>query len=132
MQKHLLIVALAAFPGLALAAEVDGIWKTEANDAGGYLEVTVAPCAADATKICGVVSKAFKGPGAEDPAYPFLGKPIIENMASDGEGRYSGGTIFDPDSGKTYDSKMSMKGNDLNVDGCISFLCQGQEWHRVK
>ena len=131
MRKLWMMTALMIMPAAALAAGAEGVWKTQANDAGGYLEVTVGPCAGDASKTCGVVSKAFKA-GAEDPAYPYLGKPIIENMSSDGEGRYSGGTIFDPENGKTYDAKLSLKGGGLDVEGCVAFICQGEMWSRVK
>ena len=131
MQKHFLVLALVAVPAAAWAAGADGVWKTQASDAGGYLEITIGPCA-DAAKTCGVVTKAFKAPGTEDPAYPYLGKPIIENMTNDGDGRYSGGTVFDPKSGKTYDSKLSLKGGGLDVEGCIAFICEGEMWSRVK
>jgi hypothetical protein len=33
---------------LRFGARADGIWKTEANDAGGFLQVTIGPCASDA------------------------------------------------------------------------------------
>lgn len=132
MRNILVAAALIAAPAWALAAGVDGVWRTESNDAGGYLEVTVGPCAADSSKTCGIASKAFKAPGEADPAYPHLGKPIIENMASDGDGQYSGGTVFDPESGKTYKSKMSLKGGGLDVEGCIAFICEGETWSRVE
>ncbi len=132
MRKILMASALAVAPALALAEGADGVWKTQATDSGGYLEIMVGPCAADASKTCGVVSKAFKAPGEADPAYHYLGKPIVENMASDGDGRYSGGTVFDPESGKTYDSKMSLKGDALDVEGCVAFICDGETWSRVK
>ena len=32
---------------------------------------------------------------------------------------YSGGTIWDPEHGKTYSSKMTVKGDVLDVEGCI-------------
>lgn len=132
MRKFVLGASLLAVPAMALAAGADGVWKTNANDAGGYLEVTVAPCAADASKTCGVVSKAFKAAGAEDPAYPHLGKIIVDDMASEGDGRYSGGTIFDPESGETYNSKMSVEGDALDVEGCIAIICEGEKWSRVR
>jgi uncharacterized protein (DUF2147 family) len=48
------------------------------------------------------------------------------------ENSYAGGTIWDPEKDKTYKSKMSVKGDDLDVDGCISFVCIGEDWQRVK
>ena len=67
MHKHFLVLALVAVPAAAWAAGADGVWKTQANDAGGYLEITIGPCA-DAAKTCGVVTKAFKAP--KKPAGP--------------------------------------------------------------
>ncbi len=131
MRTQLLTTTLMAAPAAAFAGGVDGVWKTEPNDAGGYLQVTVTACASDASKTCGVVSNAFKA-GAEDAAYPYLGRIIIDNMTNDGDGRYSGGTVFDPENGKTYKSKMSIKGDALNVDGCIGFICEANVWNRVK
>jgi uncharacterized protein (DUF2147 family) len=44
------------------------------------------------------------------------------------------GTIHDPDSGRDYDSTITMKGaNSLRVQGCAfaGFFCGGQIWNRV-
>ena len=116
---------------MAIAAGPEGVWKTNANDTGGYLEVTFAPCAADASKTCGVVSRAFKA-GTEDLTYPFLGKEIIKSLSSEGGGRYSDGTVFDPENGKTYKAKMTLEGENLDVEGCVAILCEGEVWTRVK
>lgn len=130
MKRIISVVALAGFPALAGAADVDGVWATEKNKAGGYLEITMAPCASDASLTCGTVSKAFKASG-EDPGYADLGKTIIKDMKHDGGESYSGGTIWDPENGKTYGSKMTLQGNGLDVDGCVSIFCEGQHWKRV-
>jgi uncharacterized protein (DUF2147 family) len=116
---------------MAFAGGADGVWATEKNNKGGYLEITIAPCASDASLTCGTISKAFNAKG-EDPAYPNLGKRIIEGMKHDGNESYSGGTVWDPEDDKTYSSKMTVKGDDLDVEGCISIFCQGQDWKRVK
>lgn len=131
MRKLVISFVLAAAPGAALAAGADGVWATEKNDDGGYLEVTIAPCASDGSLTCGTISKAFNGQG-EDPAYADLGKSIIDGMKHDSDGAYSGGTVWDPEHNKTYSSKMTVKGDDLDVEGCISIFCQGQDWRRVK
>jgi len=44
------------------------------------------------------------------------------------------GRINDPDSGRKYDSTMTMKGtNSLRVQGCAfgGMFCGGQTWKRV-
>ena len=57
---------------------------------------------------------------------------MVKNMASDGGGKFSGGTIWDPEHDKTYDSHMTLKGDVLDVEGCVSIICSGQDWTRVK
>jgi len=115
----------------ALAGGADGVWKTEADDQGAYLEVTVAPCKSDPSKTCGKISNAFTKQGA-DPKYANLGKPMVKDMVSSDGKNYSGGTIWDPVHDKTFKSKMHLEGDDLDVKGCISIICVGQDWKRVK
>jgi len=125
----LAILAMASSP--ALAGGATGVWKTETNDAGGYLEVTIGPCKTDATKTCGIITRAYSKNGV-DPGYQNLGKLIVKDMESKDGIKFSGGTIWDPEKDKTYKSKMELKGDDLDVDGCISIVCIGQDWKRAK
>lgn len=131
MLRLLVLTMLAMASSLAYAEGATGVWKTETNDAGGYLEVTVGPCESDATKTCGVITGAFSKNGS-DPGYPNLGKLMVKDMESKDGVKFSGGTIWDPEKDKVYKSKMELKGDDLDVDGCISFVCIGQDWKRVK
>ena len=48
-----------------------------------------------------------------------------------GPNAWAGGTIYDPEGGKTYKSKLRLKGADtLEVDGCVLFFCETQTWTR--
>ena len=131
MYRTVLASALLASSSLAFADDVHGVWRTEANDAGGYLEVTIGPCVADAKLTCGLISGAFSKNGP-DPAYKNLGKLMISDMKPSGSASYDGGTIWDPEKDKEYKSKMTVKGDDLDVEGCISFVCIGENWKRVR
>ena len=131
MFRTILAVTLLATSSLVFADGAVGVWRTEADDAGGYLEVTVGPCESDAKLTCGVISNAISKDGP-DPAYENLGKLIIHDMKPHDENSYAGGTIWDPKHNKTYKSKMTVKGDDLDVEGCISIVCVGQDWKRVK
>lgn len=131
MNKRWLAATLALAPCMALGNDVDGIWKTEAGDDGGYLEVTIGPCAADAAQTCGIITRAFT-PTGEDSDYANLGKLMIQGMEPHGAAAYSGGTIWDPQHDKTYKSKMALTDGALDVDGCISFICKGEHWTRVE
>lgn len=124
------LLLLLTASALASAESIDGVWSTEESDSGGYLEIKIGPCKSDATKTCGVISAAFSKDGIE-PDYEHLGKLMIRGMKSDDGISYSGGTIWHPEKDKVYKSKLKVKGNDLEVDGCIAFICIGQNWKRV-
>ena len=124
-------IVLATAPTAALAGGADGVWKTESDKKGAYLEVTIAPCESDSTKTCGKISNAFTKEGA-DPKYPNLGKLIVKDMESADGKDYSGGTIWDPVHDRTFKSTMHLRGDDLDVKGCVSIICSGQDWKRVK
>ena len=57
---------------------------------------------------------------------------MVKDMKSDDGANYSGGTIWDPEKDKIYKSKMHLKGNVLDVEGCVSIICSGQDWKRVR
>jgi uncharacterized protein (DUF2147 family) len=116
---------------MAVADGLEGLWQTAADNDGNYLQVTLAPCNSDAKKICGTITKAFT-PKGQDLKYKNLGKAIVTHMSSHNGKKYSGGTVWDPEKKKTYKSKLNLKGDTLDVEGCISFICIGQDWTRVK
>jgi uncharacterized protein (DUF2147 family) len=131
MHKLFLGVVLTVASSIAVAGGADGIWTTEVGKDGGYLEITLGPCDSDSSMTCGTISTAFTTQGV-DPNYVNLGKLMVKDMKSKDGKNYSGGTIWDPEDSKTYKSKMHLKGDTLDVEGCISFFCSGQDWARVK
>lgn len=132
MQRILYGAVIALISTSAWAASgAQGVWKTENSDEGGYLEVTMGPCESDANKTCGVITRAHNGKGVNND-YEHLGKLMVKDMKPDGDNAFSGGTIWDPEADKTYKSKMQAEGDQLEVEGCIAFLCSGQNWTRVQ
>ena len=126
----LILTGLYSMAVNADSTEAHGVWSTQHSEGEGYIEVTIAPCDADASLTCGTITRAYDESG-DDPNYEHLGKLIIEDMKYH-KGKYSGGTIWDPQSGKTYKSKMQRESEtDLDVDGCISFMCQSEHWQLV-
>ena len=73
-----------------------------------------------------------------DPARrsrPLLNLPLMYNFKYDGGHLWSDGKIYDPESGKEYNCKMTLVGpNTLEVRGYlgISLLGRTQTWTRVK
>jgi uncharacterized protein (DUF2147 family) len=131
MRRLILAAAIAAAPTMVIAGGAEGVWKTEANDDGAYLEVTIGPCDSDSTMTCGKISGAVTSQGP-DSTYQHLGKLMVKDMKSDDGTSYSGGTIWDPEDDKTYKSKMHVKGDELDVEGCVTIICSGQHWQRAK
>lgn len=128
---------LTGATGAASAADVTGLWRSATNDTGGYVHVDIAACKADAALVCGQIVDAFN----EDPAKvnkkrrdEIVGKFIIENMKAESDTQWSDGTIWAPDDDETYSSEMELKGDVLNVSGCVlgGLICRGQDWTRVK
>lgn len=135
MRTILIAIALAVSAGPALAADpVEGEWLTQAGNA----RVKVAPCGARPDRMCGVVSwlknAAAKDANNPDPALrsrPVLGMALIRDFKPAGPGRWTGGKIYDPESGKTYDAKMRINPNGtLKVEGCVLVVCQAQTWKK--
>lgn len=129
-------IAFALCAGAAYAgASPVGVWYTQ--DKQG--KVRIAPCG---EKLCGVIiaGQGRNGkPAAEardeanpNPALrnrPIIGLPILRDFSPTGPGRWGGGKIYDPNTGRTYDSKLSLTaGGGLKVEGCVTVICLTQNW----
>ena len=136
MRALILAAGLSLAATAAFAADpVEGEWLTQA----GTAKVKIAPCGGG--KICGHVSwlknaadaKATdaNNPDAKLKARPIMGLPMLQGFKPAGPGKWTGGKIYDPNSGKTYDSKLTVTGaGTLKVEGCILMVCQAQTWRR--
>ncbi len=127
----------AAFPAMA-GASVQGVWLIQDKSA----KIRIAPCG---QKLCGTViwlrDKVDKSTGQPpvdtrnpDPklrSRPILGLQLLRDFTPAGDGKWTGGEIYDPNFGRTVTSKSKMtltpKG-ELKVEGCFSVICQGQTW----
>ncbi|MDB5112005.1 MAG: hypothetical protein JWR67_3119 [Mucilaginibacter sp.] len=65
---------------------------------------------------------------------PRLGLPVLEEFVKDGENKYTGGTIYDPNNGKTYSCTMTYKGKTLAIRGYVGIPLLGRTttWERVE
>jgi uncharacterized protein (DUF2147 family) len=123
----------AAAPAFA-ADPVEGEWLIQ--DKGG--KVRIAPCPGKADRMCGATSWVkdpakvldVKNPDVALRAKPLLGQQVLRDFKQAAPGRWTGGKIYDPKTGKTYDSKMAAANGSLKVDGCILMICQTQTWTR--
>lgn len=69
--------------------------------------------------------KDTKNPNFKLQKREILGIELLANFSYN-SGEYSGGTIYDPESGKSYNCKMSLNDNILKVRGYIGISLFGR------
>ena len=137
MRSFLVALGLMLVAAPAFAADpVEGEWIPP----GGGSRVRIGACSDKAGQMCGVVSwlpanKARdldgKNPNAALKNRPILGVTTIWGFKQAAPGKWTGGKLYDPASGKTYDGKLTARPDGaLKVEGCILMVCQAQTWKR--
>ena len=115
-------------------SRVVGDWLTEPRD--GIIQITVDATGNLEGRIVGGNHPGLKDEKNPDPARrgtALRGQVILKAMKYDGDGHWSGGTIYKPDNGKTYKCKVEFGDKDtLEVRGFIGFSLFGitQNWTR--
>lgn len=139
--RFLFAVLFLFFVNQAVSQDVLGQWKTFDEDTGE--EKSVVEIYTSDGKIYGKVDKLLKDnlKGARCTRckgalknQKVKGMVIIEGLSKTGE-KYTGGTIIDPENGKTYDAKIWIENDEpdvLLVSGYITFFNRTQEWIRLK
>ena len=130
--RSLFLSALSLVFAASAHAGIEGIYQTNPNDEGSYIHVKLANCADNDKLICGTIHAAFNSEGEQNEEYENIGKKMIWKMNHVGKGIYKDGFIWAPDTDKTYNSEMKLDGDTLTVEGCILFICRGQDWTRVQ
>lgn len=124
--------AAAILPAAASATQpISGRWIT----VGGKAIVQITPCGA---AMCGRIDKILKpepgrphtdikNPDAALRDRPLVGLALLSGFKQAGE--HWKGTIYDPESGRSYNSKASRNPDGtLKVQGCVAFICRTQIW----
>lgn len=143
MKTVLAAALLAAAAGTAFAqATPAGLWKTiddESKQERSFVRITEAGGTVSgriekildpgkAAAVCDQCSDARKG-------QPIVGMSIIEGVKKNAaEPYWDGGTILDPNNGKTYKVRLTPKdgGKTLEVRGFIGPFYRNQTWQRVE
>ena len=135
------LLGLLAMPMVVFgdATDVAGLWLT--GDGDGWIEISVT-----VNGPVGVIRGSPDDDGTEpqrldelnpEPSLrqrPLLGLTILEGFEAAGNGKWKGGTIYDPNSGKTYRCTLTLRDDGiLRVRGFIgvSLLGRTEEWTRV-
>lgn len=120
----MLLVTTSATPVRAQTTQnIHDDWAT--RGLGGI--VRLAPCASDAATLCGrlvwVWDPAELRPGA-------VGSLILRDFVRQGA-TWRGGSVLNPEDGRTYAGSIQLEGDILRLRGCAGPFCQTQAWRRL-
>jgi uncharacterized protein (DUF2147 family) len=130
----LLAVARLGLAADDMASRLPGNWLTEPKT--GIIQITQRPDGKFEGRIVGGTTPTRLDAKNPDPARRTLllkGQLILHDMGYDGSGAWSGGTIYDPDSGRTYKALLTLNADGtLKVRGYIGFSLLGRNeiWTR--
>lgn len=130
-----MLVSLSAY-----AQDVVGKWKLEDGTAivevyqqgdvfNGKIVWLQNPTEAD-----GSPAKDKNNPDEKFRSRQLIGLNMLHGLKKNG-GEYSGGSIYDPGNGKTYNCSMKVEGDILKVRGSLDkrgLLGRTMDWFRVK
>ena len=130
MKRILFATLLASISSMVAAASIEGKWKTFDEKDGkpkAHIQISKSGNGFQGT-VVGVEPTC-----AICKHKNLVGQTILTGLKQDSDNEYSGGQIRDPQSGKTYKAKATVKGNRLEVRGFvgISLLGRTQTWKRM-
>ncbi|MGC3982146.1 MAG: DUF2147 domain-containing protein [Steroidobacteraceae bacterium] len=137
--RVMLAAMMLLISGSVLAADdaqtkVLGNWLTEPKD--GIIQITQAGDGSLQGRIVGGNEPGKLDSNNPDPAkrnQVLRGQVIMSGLKYDGDGKWSGGSIYDPKGGSTYKCKLELRADgSLKVRGFIGFALLGktQVWSR--
>ena len=151
----LVVAALLAIAATALAAAgsgadaIVGTWRTEPGEQGGRAHVEISR---RGDQLVGTIVKLeepnfpadhpragqpkvdLENPDPAKRERPIVGLRILSGFTYDGDGQWSGGTIYDPANGKTYKARIRLQDRDtLDVRGYVGVPLFGRTttWKRI-
>lgn len=146
----LLAIAITALAAAGSGADaVLGTWLTEPGEQGGRAHVEISrrgdrfvgtivsleePDFPADHERAGQPKVDLENPDASKRERPIVGLRILSGFTYDGDGKWSGGTIYDPANGKTYKARMTLEDADtLDVRGYVGVPLFGRTttWKRI-
>ncbi|MBO5809218.1 MAG: DUF2147 domain-containing protein [Bacteroidales bacterium] len=136
MKKYFLLLVLV-FSSMFASAQIDkilGEWYT-VDDETGAVKALVNIYQGDNGLYYGQIIKVFKN-GVENPDSDRKGMVIVKDMRAE-DGMLMGGTIYEPESGKTYYAKISYnkEDNTITLRGSLDkrgWVGRSQTWIKEK
>ncbi len=152
-----IFVVMVVFLALGMplqAGETDpllGLWATPAEDVGGQAHVEVTRKGDGYSGELVWLAEPVYGTGDKqgmdgqtkidrenpDPVLrskPVKGLVVLKGFVRSSDDKWTDGTVYDPNNGKTYSCKLHLKGDRLKVRGYIGISLFGRTsyWTRVE
>ncbi|MEC5395657.1 DUF2147 domain-containing protein [Bergeyella sp. RCAD1439] len=137
--KKILLSFVAVFFATLSQAQIEGKWKTIDDETGQAKSVVEIFKKSDG-RYYGKIVQLMQKPENNNCVKctddrknkPLVGLEIIRGLSKK-EAEFTGGTITDPKTGKTYKCTITKDGTKLNVRGYVGFSLIGrsQTWHKV-
>ena len=127
------LAALTLSPALARAQDVTGVWLTDDGEAA----VEIQPCGdsrcgrivwlKDPVDSHGQPLRDANNPNASERGRPICGVQILQGVKRQSNDSWDGGSVYDPDEGKTYTVMLKRDGEArLLVTGYIGMKAFGE------
>jgi len=125
-------LTLASYAGLAQQKEIEGRWLS--GDGDGWIEIRLIADTLTGVAAGSTTAKKGDPPRLDDKNpdpdlrnRPIEGMTIMSGFQYAGDGRWTGGKIYDPNSGKTYKATVTLVDNDtLKLRGYIGVSLFGR------
>lgn len=134
-------LALAALSAHAADAAAVGRWTTIDDSTNKPKSIVEIYKTTDGS-LAGKVAKVLDLKDGPDPSckkgecegQKINGLIILKGLKQEDATHWAGGTVLDPEKGKSYKSKLEVSpdGSKLYMSGCIAFLCRSQTWLRAQ
>ena len=140
--KKIIISMVAMLAPLAAAFAQDVVGKWKLDDGSAIVEVYKQGDAfngkivwlKDPTEPDGSPAVDTNNPDAKLRSRKLIGLNMLSGLKKSGA-EYTGGSIYDPGNGKTYNCSMKVEGDVLKVRGSLDkkgLLGRTMDWYRVK
>jgi len=120
--------------------EPHGDWMTQ----GCASRVRVHPCKTAPDALCGTIAWLWEpvdrsGQPIRDAnngdaglrERPLEGLEILTGLRKSEAGRWTGGSIYNPEDGRHYAANLRLRNAEvLELEGCVLFICKQQIWRR--
>ena len=121
--KTTLAIAGISLASMAFAADplANTTWQTyDEGKPKGVVKITESNGVLTGKLISTVSEKGQK----------HVGMTIISGLKADGNGKYSGGKITDPEKNKTYKLTANLNGSNLDLKGHLGPFSRNQTWKK--